>query len=108
MSYTGLMQSRCTIQRLSGNVPDERGLVKPVWTDLGADVKCSLLPLSSRESLRAQGWQLEVEAKLLLPAAAEVRPHPPDRILVDGASYLVLRVEGGRGKTLVAWVRRQD
>jgi len=108
MSYTGLMQSTCTIQRLSGNAPDSRGIVKPAWSDLATGVPCSLVQLTAKERLQAQGWQLEVECKLLLPPATDLRAHPPDRVVVDSDTYLVLRVDGGRGKTLLAWLKRDN
>lgn len=108
MSYTGLMQSVCTIERLEGSAPDSRGLVKPVWIELAAGVQCGLIPLTSEERIQAQGWQLEADARLALPAGTDVRSHPPDRVVLDEQRYLVTRVNTGRGKTLVAWLKRYD
>ena len=108
MSYTGLMQCSATIQRLSGNSPDARGLVKPAWAEVATDVRCSLIALSSEERIQAQGWQLEAEVKLMLPAATDVRSHPPDRIVIGSERYLVTRVDTARGRTLVAWLRRNN
>ena len=106
MSYTGLMQSTCTIQRLSGNTPDSRGIVEPAWSDLATAVPCALLQLTAKELIQSRGWQLEADCKLLLPAATDLRAHPPDRVVVDSETYLVLRIDAGRGKTLLAWLKR--
>lgn len=108
MSYTGLMQSTCTIERLDGNSPDSRGLVKPAWSELATGVQCGLIPLTSEERIQAQGWQLEADARLILPAGTDMRSHPPDRVVLDEKKYLVTRINAGRGKTLVAWLKRHN
>jgi len=106
MSYLGLMQSTCTIERHS-NTPDARGVVTPSWTENATGVQCQLVELAGKEVMTAQGWGLEVDYRLLLPAGTTIRSHPPDRVVISSVNYLVHRVDTERNKTLIAWVKRQ-
>jgi len=107
MSYEGLLQSTCTIQRETASA-DSRGIVTPTWENSATGVSCQLIQLSQREIIEAKGWGLDADYKVLLPAGTTVRSHPPDRIVVSSTNYLVRRVDTQRGKTLVAWAKLQD
>jgi len=116
MSYLGLLNKTCTIQRATPT-RDERGRVTPIWADSSTGVRCALVALSGTDAMQAQGWGIDADYKVYLPAGTDVRPEPsdgssgalPDRIVIDSVNYLVKRVAdiSGRGKTLAAWVKRQ-
>ncbi len=117
MSYLGLLNKTCTIQRATAT-RSNRGRVSPSWADSSTGVKCSLASLSGRDAMQTQGWGIDADYKVFLPAGTDVRPEPsdsssgamPDRIVIGSVNYIVKRVADipGRGKSLVAWVKRQD
>ncbi len=116
MSFHGLLNKTCTIQRATAT-RSNRGRVSPTWADSSTGVKCALIALLGKDAMQAQGWGIDADYKVLLPAGTDVRPEPsdsssgalPDRIAIDSVNYLVKRVAdvSGRGKTLVVWAKRQ-
>ncbi len=116
MSYLGLMNKTCTVQRATV-ARDAGGRMAPDYADHLTGVKCALIQLSAREQMAAQGWGINADFKVALPAGTDVRPKPtnssstalPDRLVINSVNYLVQDVndKSGRGKTLVALVKRQ-
>ena len=107
MSRDGLKNTTCTIQRCTVT-SGARGIPTEAWADSDTLVKCSIYQLSAKEEMQAQGWGLDTDYIVTLPAGTTVRSHPPDRIAMGSATYMVRRVDDkGRNRDVYAWVKEQ-
>lgn len=116
MSYRGLLNLTCTVERATVT-RDDRGRDVISWAAAATGLPCALLPLSARDEQREHGLALDSDFKLLVEPSADIRPEPsasapgaqPDRVLIGSVVYLVRHVAdpSGRGKCKVVWLRRQ-
>jgi len=116
MSYRGLLNLTCTIERATVT-SDDRGRDVIFWAAVATGLPCVLLPVSARDEQREHGLALDADFKLLVEPSADIRPLPsaaapgaqPDRVVIGEAVYLVRNVAdpSGRGRCKVAWLRRQ-